>query len=59
MSRAFSIHGLANGAIEHPASPPRPWQAAQGKTDAPDGPGPNPRPPLIGGGVRRTDLIHD
>jgi hypothetical protein len=44
---------LSNSALEQAASAARPWQAAQGKTQARGGPRPVPRPPLLTAGVRK------
>jgi hypothetical protein len=41
------IMRLHNSAVEQAASAARPWQAAQGKTQAPGGPRPGRRPPLL------------
>jgi hypothetical protein len=41
-----------NNALEQTASAARPWQAAQGKAQAPGGPRPGRRPPLLTASVR-------
>jgi hypothetical protein len=45
-----------SSALEQAASAARPWQAAQGKTQARGGPRPGRRPPLLTASVRHLFL---
>ena len=51
------LHRSPNSALEQAASAARPWQAAQGKTQARGGPRPVPRPPLLTASVTQILFV--
>jgi hypothetical protein len=52
--RPSLVFPLCNSAVEQAAPAARPWQAAQGKTQARGGPRPARRSPLLTASVRRS-----